>query len=403
MTPRSFTPRDITHEDRQNFSLVLGGPLFQLLCRTHLSDDALMLVKRRILVISLLAWLPLLVLSALEGNALGGGLALPFLLDVEAHIRFLVAIPLMILAELVVHRRIRPVVREFRVRDLIPAEALNRFDAAIESSLRLRNSVVAELLLIAFVYGLGVLVVWQQYMSLDTATWYSTSSSAGSKLSTAGMWYGYVSVPIFQFLLIRWLFRIFIWARFLWLVSRMQLRLVPTHPDRVGGMGFLADSISAFSVLALALSSVLAGQLANRILYVGATLPEFALEIAVAFAFQLLIFLGPLLFFSGQLFDAQRVGLLEYGNLAQRYVREFDTKWLRGGASKEEPLIGSADIQSLADLGNSLEVVQEMRMAPVTTDAMIPLALAILIPMAPLLLTMMPLEVLAEKLIGLLF
>ena len=244
MTPRAAARADIALEDRQNFSLVLGGPLFQLLCRTRLSDDALMLVKRRILVISLLAWLPLLVLSILEGNALGGTLALPFLLDVEAHIRFLVAIPLMIVAELVVHRRIRPIVQEFRERELIPPEDRERFDATIVSSVRLRNSVAAEVLLIAFVYGLGVLIVWQQYISLDAATWYSTRSSSDSTLSIAGMWYGYVSVPIFQFLLIRWLFRIFIWARFLWQVPQIPLRLVPTHPDRVGGIGFLADSSS---------------------------------------------------------------------------------------------------------------------------------------------------------------
>lgn len=403
MTNQISAPNDVTLDGRQNFSLVLGGPLFQLLCRTHLSDEALMLVKRRILVISLLAWLPLLGLSALEGNALGGNLALPFLLDVEAHIRFLVAIPLMIIAELVVHRGIQPIVREFRERDLIPPEARDRFDAAIESSLRLRNSVVAELLLIALVYGLGVLVVWPQYMSLDAATWYSTPSSSDSNLSIAGMWFGYVSIPIFQFLLIRWLFRIFIWARFLWQVSRIQLRLVPTHPDRVGGIGFLVNSISAFSVLALALSSVLAGQLANRIFYVGATLPEFTLEIAVASAFLLFIILGPLLFFSGQLGEAKRVGLREYGRLAERHVREFETKWLRGGASKEESLIGSADIGSLADLGNCFEVVQTMRTAPVTTDAIIGLAVAILVPIVPLALTMMPLEVLAEKLLSILF
>lgn len=403
MTPRASTPNDVILDGRQDFSLVLGGPLFQLLCRTHLSDEALMLVKRRILVISLLAWLPLLGLSAWEGNALGGNLALPFLLDVEAHIRFLVAIPLMIIAELVVHRGIEPIVREFRERDLIPLEARDRFDATIESSLRLRNSVAAELVLIAMVYGLGVLVVWPQYMSLDTATWYSTSSASDANLSTAGMWYAYVSVPIFQFLLIRWLFRIFIWARFLWQVSRIQLRLVPTHPDRVGGIGFLVNAISAFSVLALALSSVLAGQIANRILYVGATLPDFTIEIAVAAAFLLFIVLGPLMFFSGQLGQAKRVGLREYGRLAEHYVREFDTKWLRGGASKEDSFIGSADIGSLADLGSSYEVVQSMRVAPVTTDAIIGLAVAILLPIVPLVLTMMPLEVLAEKLLSILF
>ena len=105
--------------------------------------------------------------------------------------------------------------------------------------LRLRNSVLAEVLLIALVYGVGVLLIWRQYLALDTATWYAVPTAAGLQLSLTGIWYGYVSLPLFQFLLIRWYFRLFIWTRFLWQVSRLDLRLVPTHPDRVGGLGFL--------------------------------------------------------------------------------------------------------------------------------------------------------------------
>jgi hypothetical protein len=139
-----------------DFSLVLGGPLFQLLRRAHLSDDALMLVRQRIIVIALLAWLPLLLLSALEGQVLGGRAAVPFLLDVEVHIRFLVALPLLIIAELVVHRRMRPLLQQFLERNLIPEDAMMRFEAAIASAFRLRNSVLAEVLLIAFVPSLTV-------------------------------------------------------------------------------------------------------------------------------------------------------------------------------------------------------------------------------------------------------
>ena len=259
MTARTSVPSDRLLQDPQDFSLVLGGPLFQLLRRAHLSDDALMLLRQRIIVISLFAWLPLLVLSALEGQVLGGSAAVPFLLDVEVHVRFLVALPLLIVAELVVHQRMRFVVKQFLERHLIPESAMARFDAAIASAFRLRNSVLAEVLLIAFVYGVGVLIVWRQYVALDTATWYATPSVEGSKLSLAGMWYGYVSLPIFQFLLLRWYFRLFIWTRFLWQVSRIELSLVPTHPDRVGGLGFLSNTVYAFIPLAVAHGALLAG------------------------------------------------------------------------------------------------------------------------------------------------
>ena len=361
------------------------------------------LVRQRIIVISLFAWLPLLALSALEGQLLGGRVAVPFLLDVEVHVKFLLAMPLLIAAELVVHQRMRLVVRQFLERNLIPESAMTRFDAAIASAFRLRNSVLAEVLLIAFVYGVGILIVWRHYTALDTATWYATPSAEGSKLSLAGMWYGYVSLPVFQFLLLRWYFRLFIWMRFLWQVSRIELSLVPTHPDRVGGLGFLSNTVYAFALLAVAHGALLAGPIANRIFYLGAALPEFKLEIAVMVIFLLCVVLGPLLVFAPQLAQAKRTGLREYGTLAERYVREFDAKWLRGGAPADEPLVGSADIQSLADLGNSFEVVRTMQIAPITKDAVLRLVAATLAPVVPLVLTMMPLEELLKKLFGILF
>jgi hypothetical protein len=387
----------------QDFSLVLGGPLFQLLRRSHLSGDVLELVRRRVIVISLLAWLPLLVLSALEGHALGGNVAVPFLLDLDVHIRFLVALPLLIVAELVVHKRMRFVVRQFLERNLIPESGLPRFEAAIASAFRLRNSVLAEVLLIAIVYVAGVLIIWRHYGVLATATWYAAPTVEGSKLSFAGMWYGYLSLPLFQFLLLRWYFRLFIWTRFLWQVSRIELSLVPTHPDRVGGLGFLAYTVHAFTPLAVAHGALLAGLIANRIFYVGAALPEFKIEIVVLVVFIMCVVLGPLLVFAPQLAQAKRAGNREYGTLAERYVREFDAKWLRGGVPADEPLVGSADIQSLADLANSFEVVRTMQIAPITKDAILRLIGATLVPVVPLLLTMMSIEELVKTLFGILF
>jgi len=138
--------------DLPDFSLVLGGPVFQLLRGAHLTDDALELVNQRIIFISLFTWLPLLVLSTLAGTVFDG-ISVPFLFDVEVHVRFLVVIPLLIGAELVVHRRMRFVVRQFLERQLIPESAMGRFKAAITSVFRLRNSVLAEVLLFATAFA----------------------------------------------------------------------------------------------------------------------------------------------------------------------------------------------------------------------------------------------------------
>jgi len=386
-----------------DFSLVLGGPLYQLLRKAHLSDDALMLVRQRIIVISLLAWLPLLLLATLEGQLYGGSVAVPFLLDIEVHVRFLVALPLLIIAELVVHRRMRPLLLQFLERNLIPENAIGQFQAAVSSAFRLRNSVLAEVLLIVLVYGLGILVVWRHFVALDAATWYAIPSADGAKLSLAGTWYGYVSLPLFQFLLCRWYYRLFIWGRFLWQVSRIELSLVPTHPDYLGGLSFISGQIYAFTVLAVAHGALLAGTLANRIFFLGVGLTQFKVEIALVVIFMMCVILGPLLFFAPQLAQARRKGSREYGVLAERYVREFDTKWLRGGAPANETIMGSGDIQSLADLGNSFAVVRGMRIVPVKKEDVLRLAAATLAPIVPLTLTIMSLEDLLKTLFGVLF
>ena len=387
-----------------DFSLVLGGPLFQILRRAHLSDDAAALLRKRVLVIALIAWAPVLVLSAAQGTLLPGTVSVPFVKDLEFHVRFLVALPLLVIAELVVHRRLRTVIQLFDERNLVPDSEKQRFDAAIDSAYRLRNSVFGELALVAIVYGFGIQVFWRNFIALGTTeTWYSMPSASGSALTTAGIWYGYVSLPIFQFLLCRWYFRIFVWARFLFQVSRIRLSLVPTHPDQLGGIGFLANTVYAFAPLAAAHGVMLAGPLANRIFFAGAKLMDFRFEALALVLVVLCIVFGPLLVFAPQLAEARRVGMREYGTLAERYVRAFDTKWLRGGAPSDEPFVGSGDIQSLADLAGSVEIIRTMRSVPVTRDAVVRLAVATIAPLVPLALTMMPAEELLKKLFGLLF
>jgi hypothetical protein len=262
--------------------------------------------------------------------------------------------------------------------------------------------VAAEVLLIAFVYLVGISIIWRQYLALDTATWYATPLAGGSELTFAGQWYGYVSLPLFQFLLCRWYFRVFIWTRLLWQISRIPLALVPTHPDRVGGLGFLSNTVYAFIPLVLAHGAILAGTLASQVFYAGARLTDFRLEILLLAIFIVCLFVGPLMVFAPQLSRAKRAGLQEYGTLAQEYVRAFDTKWLRG-RPVDEPMLGSADLQSLADLGNSFEIVREMRIVPVSKEAVFQLGVATLVPIAPLVLTLMPLEELLRKLLGVIF
>jgi len=384
--------------DPRNFSIILGGPLFQLLRRAHMTGNGLELVRRRVVAIAALAWLPLLLLTLLQGNALGGPAEVPFLKDFEVHVRFLVAMPLLVIAELIVHLRLRPVAFEFLQRGLLPPEEVPRFQDAIRAAMRLRNSVLAEVAMIVLVYAVGVPVVWRELTALDVPTWYTQ----GHGFTWAGYWYAYLSVPLFQFMLLRWYFRILVWTRFMWQVSRLHLRVSAMHADRMAGLAFLSGTVFAFAPLAMAHGAVVAGTIANRIFHLGTALIDEQVEIALVVVFLLLIVLIPLTFFAPQVAEAKRVGARIYGRLAQRYVSEFEQRWLPGGRPPDESPLGTGDIQSLADLSNSMETLRGTRLVPITRQAVLTLAMATLLPIAPLLLTVIPAEELATRLLKLL-
>jgi hypothetical protein len=389
-----------------DFSLVLGGPLFQFLVRSHLATPGFDLLKRRIVIITLFAWLPLLLLSLVDGKAWGGA-GMPFLYDIEMQARFLVALPLLIEAELLVHQRMRMVVGQFVDRDIITKEVLPKFKEVIASAMKLRDSVAAELILLILVF-VGGYYLWSAASGItkivsSTGTWYATAANGGTDLSPAGYWYIFISRPLFQFIILRWYFRLFIWARFLWQSSRLDLNLIPIHPDNATGLGFLGASSAAFAPFLMAHGALLAGLIANPIFFAGAKLTDYRMEIISTVAFLMMIVLGPLLSFTPRLMRAKRTGLREYGILASRYVSEFDLKWVRGGAAGDEPLIGSGDIQSLADLGNSFQVIRNIKPIPFGRDAVMQIIVFTVLPGLPLVLTMIPLEELILKALGAVF
>jgi hypothetical protein len=374
-----------------DFSLVLGGPLFQLFRRAHLAGDGLEMLWRRVIVLAGIAWIPLLLLSLLSGQAFGDAVRIPFLMDVEAHVRFLVALPLLIAAELVVHRRLMPAVRQFVERRIVSDADLPKFQQAVDATQRLRNSVWIEVGLIALVYAVGI-QVWRSEVALGSASWYAVPEAGGMRLTPAGWWFVFVSVPIFQFVLLRWYFRFLLWFLFLFRVSRLDLNLIPTHADRTGGLGFLGTSTTAFAPVLIAQGAMLAGLFASQIFHAGRSLPEFKVQIVGFLAFFVIITLIPVMVFAPALAEAKRTGLAKLGRLASRYSGGFEGKWFRADAPGERELLGSADIQSLSDLASAFSVVQEMRFVPFGWRDVTRLAVITLTPFVPLLFTVFSLE-----------
>ena len=213
-------------------------------------------------------------------------------------------------------------------------------------------------------------------------------------MSLAGWWYTLVSLPVLRFLIWRWIWRLLVWARLLWKVSRLNLRLVPTHPDGAGGLGPLGVATVDLSPLAFGTSAALAASYAEQIAFGGVPAPEeIALPAAGVVVGLTAFLLLPLGFFGRRLLEVkQRRGLLVHGALASGYVQAFHDKWLRGGAGADEVFLGSADVQSLADLGNSFGNVRNMQLVPISWRQITTLVLAAAIPMVPLVLFAVPLD-----------
>lgn len=387
-------------EPHTDFSLVQGGPLFQMFLRAHLSRGSMELVSRRILLFVAVAWLPLLVLTLLSGHAIGGA-GLPFLQDVGAQTRFLLGVPLLLAAEVVVHKRIKVTVSSLLDQGLVAQEDKPVFEGIISSAMSLRNSVLAEVLVIVVAVSAGRFMD-TSYVMMKSATWYATPVGDHSQLTAAGYWYFFVSLTLLRFLLLRWYFRLFIWWRLLWQVSRrIQLRLNALHPDQAGGLGILSGSVHAFLPVLVAHTIGLSGVLAGKILHDGATLPQYKLEIVAWVLFLMILVLTPLCFFVMQLAQAKRTQVREYSQLAGRYAAVFRRKWIEGPPPRDEALMGSADIQSLSDLANSFSVARGMGVMPFNRSMLVQLAIVIALPFAPLLLTMISLEQLVDRALSL--
>ncbi len=384
-----------------DFSLVLGGLLYQFYLKTGLVKKPLFLYKRRILSICLLVWLPLLILSIFSGVAFGG-VKVPFIYDIDVHVRFLISLALLLFAEIIAHERLQLIVQQLLKCNIISLADRQRFYSIIASAMRFANSVAVEVFLIVFVITAGHWIS-ERYFPLDASTWYTSKVNGAVQLTLAGYWYAFVSLPLFQFIVLRWYYRLAIWYRFLWQISRLPLQLNSLHPDKTGGIGFLSTSVYAFGPLLLAHSVLLAGMILNRIWNAGATLLQFQGEIITIIVFLIILPLAPMIFFIFPLLKTKRTGTLAYDVVANRYVNSFSQKWIDSKSKNNEDLLGTPDLQSLADLANSFEVSSQMRAIPVDRSSVVAIVVITIVPLLPLLFTMMPLEKIISRAVSVIF
>jgi hypothetical protein len=303
------------------FLLMEGGPLYNIQRRAGLIKKNAPLTIRKAGFFALLTWVPLLVLSALQGAAFGHAVPVPLLRDFSAYTRFLLAIPLLIAAEIILGPMIAEAAEHFITSGVIGEKDYQQFHEAVNAGLRSRDSVLAEIVIVFLAYAAAI--AGFRAAAVHVSTWYAIRSGASVSFTWAGWWLIIFCAPLFQFLLLRWLWRLFLWFQFLGRICKLDVQLFPTHPDHAGGLGFVGETQRFFGILLFAYSFAITGVMANEIVYDKVPLTHFAPSIGTYVVVALGFILGPLVIFTGRLLKTKRCGLHQYGTLATAYTGAF--------------------------------------------------------------------------------
>lgn len=366
----------------ENFSL-LGGPLQRFGARLGLVRGESNTLRLG-LALGWSAWLVLVALAVAQGAA-GDLFALP---AIAIHARLLLAIPLFFIAEAALDTKLREFVALLVQSGVAGAKAAPQLEALAARLSDWEDSWVPDTVSLAAAIGLGF---------LGSQAGFQGSRPILDAAPLAALWYAAICLSLFRFLMFRWVLRLFLWWSLLWRLSRMDLDLSPAHPDHAAGLGYLETVHTRFAPLAFAISVVVAAKLAEEIATSGSGLSDAYPEMATTLFVDAALFLAPLCLFMPKLRACQEKGLRDYGVLGARYTHAFERKWIVA-VRQDEPLLGTADLQSLADLANSVEVVRKMRLAPIGMRLLAIIGAAAVLPMLPLFLFDYPLADLARML-----
>lgn len=348
-------------------------------------------VGRRALLVVLIGWLPIVVLTIGQTAMFGGDGINSLLRETGVHVRYLIAAPLLIFAEAQCATYLTTTVRHFVDTGLVPDEKRGAFREAVASTRRLLSANAAEITVFALAY-LMVLLAALSHAHDEMPTWHRSLGIAPG-YSVAGWWHVLVSLPLLLVLIFGWLWRLAWWARLLRLISRLDLRLIASHPDHVAGLGFVGHSLRAFSIVALALSAIAAARSAHLVL-MGDYLPTPNLFFNCGYlAVLLAMFVAPFLAFSPVLFATWRRGSADYGALAIRVGNVFEHKWLGRSGRVDQAALDKPDFSATTDLYAVAANVYAMRMVPVDLKDLIAITGAMLLPFIPVVLLAFPIEV----------
>jgi hypothetical protein len=341
----------------------------------------------RILILSGIAWLPLVVLTLIEGTLFATDITIAFVNDVVPNVRGLIVIPLLVMADNIIEPMMTRVLKYLRTSGVVPDSEHVHLENAVERITYLINTKWIQAILVM----LAVLVGWllqadyvDMWKEKGVTSWALQQENGDVDQTIAGTWFLLVTAPMVSFLLYRWMWRFIVWSIFLYRVSRMKLELYASHSDLAGGLGMIGAGQALFGILFLILATMLSSELASNILYEGDKLVDVKLVVLVFIVISIVVIAIPLLFFTRKLFNLKRKALAEYGALQHQVSRDFHQHWI---SDEGKDLVDSMQPSAMADYSAVYEVVSTMRVVPLNPKAIVILAGMLLLPFLPLALT----------------
>lgn len=366
-----------------SFSLV-DDPLLRIQRLLRLAPRDGLGVVRRAVFFAVVSWVPIVVWAGVTGHLYGGISAEPLVRHFSVHVRCLLAIPLMIVADVIAARILGLVIPHFVSSGLVPEKSHERFREILRAAERLRDSRLAWLAILALIVS-NLVTGSVRGAETDAMNW----AVNGGALGFGGLWFIFVARTLFLLFATVWLWRLAVLIVLCRRLAGMGLDLAPAHPDHAGGLGFLNILPVAFSAVVLAISCVVASSAAHAVLYHDAPFTTFKSVAGAAVVILSLLFLAPLFTFSGPLRRIRIRARLEYGSLAGRHARAVHARWIEGAAIADAPFLDAPELGPAADVATLYQLATSIRVVPIGKTALG----AVLIPAAVPLLIVAALEV----------
>jgi len=373
-------------------SLFRGGPFYRAQLTTGLVKEGEWNHAKRVIIAVAVAWVPLVLLTAIFNRA---GLV-SLLTSYRVYSRLFIAVPVLLIGQTIMESRFRMVVQAIIDAHLLGDADLERMNKILASLIRLRDSFIPEAMVLVLLVAHTITAFRSQ---LDVVPWLSYGAPPDIHLTAAGWYAIVVSATIFQFLLGLSLWKWLLWTIFAFQLSRLDLKLIATHPDGNGGLGFLGLTPIAFTPISFAVATVIGATWRQEILAHGAKLTSFRLDAIVFAILVALIALGPLVFFTPRLLELRRQGIVDYGALGQIQSDDFHEKWIRLRAGHEAEFLAAPESSSLADYGSKYSNIVKLKPLPADQGGLVALAISIVLPMLPVVLAVIPLLVVLQDLL----